>query len=458
MMPDQSARGRYEWRDGICFERIDAADAMEFLLDVGEEAVATAAFWRRLSDRLDIRHLVKRLLNGNGQPQEEPRRRVDVFPLDAVMPIFLLRPQHLQNWWEELNPELIARLRPFPPPRFWIDAEERIRESTLVLTPSQWRDFRAGLPVLVIAFGFAFREKLAKGGRKKDQLETALRIALALEVFTQEALIAALEQAQIVQNHKTPDPTKIDGIPFLAEHAWIDGASVKGRRVAEAPATPDERMAFFQSLWDEGRKLALSRAPEQRGENGIRNTIIESVLRDAQDVQPEKIGPVMEGLASRVKLLLRAWLHATECAQIKIDASKRREANLKPDARRTRPFDPNSIDPMTRRDHAVLAERKFSAGELAQVAFYSDIDANELCPSHALAWPEFVAARQLGQLARGGDPRLSVDESKVAREIVFDPDASAGSIYADVRAVIRAQALSLRPIEDWRRALGNARH
>ena len=86
----------------------------------------------------------------------------------------------------------------------------------------------------------------------------------------------------------------------------------------------------------------------------------------------------------------------------------------------------------------MLAERKFSAGELAQVAFYSDIDANELCPSHALAWPEFVAARQLGQLARGGDPRLSVDESKVAREIVFDPDASAGSIYADVRAVIRA--------------------
>ena len=203
-MPDQSARGRYEWRDGICFERIDAADAMEFLLDVGEEAVATAAFWRRLSDRLDIRHLVKRLLNGNGQPQEEPRRRVDVFPLDAVMPIFLLRPQHLQNWWEELNPELIARLRPFPPPKFWIDAESGFERDTLVLTPSQWRDFRAGLPVLVIAFGFAFREKLAKGGRKKDQLETALRIALALEVFTQEALIAALEQAQIVQNHKTP--------------------------------------------------------------------------------------------------------------------------------------------------------------------------------------------------------------------------------------------------------------
>jgi hypothetical protein len=465
-MPDQSdshKHGRYVWRDGIRFELIDVADAIEFLRDAGEEAAATNAFWRTVSDWLDVRHLAQRVLEGSGQSQvmnggEESARRADVFPLDAVMPIFLLHPQHVQNWWEELNPEVIARLRPFPPPKFLIDAEERIRESPFFLTPSQWRDFRAGSPVLVVACGFAFREKLSKGGRNKDRLETALRVALALEAFTQEAVIASLERAEIIHNRKTPDLTKLDGIPVLAELAWAEGAPIKGRCVApEAPATADERMEFFRSLWDEGRKVALSRAPNSTKENGLRKTIIDSVSRDARDLPPEKIGPVMEAVAGRVMLLLRAWLHATECARTRIEASKRRQQILEPDARRTRPFDPNSIDPMTKRDHAVLTERKFSAGELAQVAFYSDIDPSELCPCHALAWPEFVAARQLGQLARGGDPQLSVDERNVMREILFDPDASALSMYADVRALIREHALSLRPIEDWHRAFRDAR-
>ena len=71
-MPDQSdshKHGRYVWRDGIRFELIDVADAIDFLRDAGEEAAATNTFWRTVSDWLDVRRLAQRVLEGSGQSQ-----------------------------------------------------------------------------------------------------------------------------------------------------------------------------------------------------------------------------------------------------------------------------------------------------------------------------------------------------------------------------------------------------
>jgi hypothetical protein len=449
--------GRHVWRDGVQFEVVDAAALTRLLGESANNAAAGFAnYWRSLSDRLDVVRLVKRVREEN----EESERRTDAFPLDAVLPFVIVHPDHAETW--RLDPEVLARLRSFPRLRVVVDSEQRIQSSAYSLNHKQLLDFRAGVPVLMMAGGFEFRKALRQGGRNKDALETSLRAALAFEVFAREAEISALEYVKRHREEGAVEPRPMEEIARLAQLAWVEGAPLpqaakspralvdKGHATANEGVIANAQTEFFARLWDEGYKIALSRASEDDKAYGVWKAAFEQIFVGADDLLEEDVEPMIKAIAEHVRLLLRAWLHATKGARIKNEASKRRRRLMQPDGRRTRPFDANLIDPMTKQERAALAASEFSAKELAEIALLADIDPNELCPTQVLAWPEFAVARQIGRLARGGDIHLYGDDAKTAREILFDPVTSAASMYADARALIRDFALSLRRVEDWR--------
>jgi hypothetical protein len=391
---------------------------------------------------------------------ETSGRPTDVFTPDCVQPIFVIHPDHLDGWRGRVADEIWSRLSVFPKPMVLTDTEEAVQRGNYALSPHDLRDFRAGLPVLKIMALNKIRDPLGIGGRKKDELEVSLRAALEFEVYRRDIEIRAIDALQAKRHGRNIDPTKSTALEFLAVRAWIDGVATKGRGAgAGNPKTDDEKFAFFDSLREEGRKIATEREGDATRPREIRDAIISDIFScDTNDFKPADFNEARTRAAGHVELLMRANAHATAVAKTKHTFSKRLRAFLKKiDGRRKKSFDPFKKEVMTKYEHNLIVANAFTAAELAELAICANIDPNLLCPAHALAWPEFGIARKIGRLGRGEDVHFEANETGLLfRCILVAIERRPPSLYPEVHELLAEYALDAMPIEAWKAHFGEA--
>lgn len=387
-------------------------------------------------------------------------RPTDVFTLDGVQPLFIIHPDRLEGWRGRVGDEVWSRLSVFPKPMVLTDAEDAIQRGNYALSPHDLRDFRAGLPVLKIMALNKIRDPLGKGGRRKDELEVSLRAALEFEVYRRDIEIRAIDALEAKTQGRNVDPTKSTALDVLADRAWIDGVATKGRGAGGGnPKTNDEKLAFLESLREEGRKTAAERGANATRPQEIRDAIINDILSsDRTGLTPSDFDGARSRAAAHVKLLMRASAHATAVAETKHTFSKRQRALLgKIDGRRKKPFDPFKKEVMTKYEHNIIVANAFTAAELAELAICADIDPNLLCPTHALAWPEFEIARKIGHLGRGHAVKFEAREvALLHRSILIDDERRPQSMFSAVHAVLAEYALDAMPFAGWAAHFGEA--
>jgi hypothetical protein len=384
---------------------------------------------------------------------KQASRPTDVFTPDSVQPFFVIHPDHLDGWRVRVDDETWSRLGAFAKPMVLVDSEDAIQGKLYALSPQDLQDFRAGLPVLKFMALNKTRGPLGKGGRKKDELEVSLRAALEFEVYRRDFETRAIDALEAKRHGRNIDPTKSTALDFLAVCAWIDGVATKGRDAgAGNPKTGNEKLALFENLREQGRKIAAERVTDATRPQEIRDAIINDIFScDSPGLKPSDFDEARSRAAGHVKLLMRANAHATAVAETKHALSKRQRAVLeKVDGRRKKPFDPTKKEVMTKYEHSLIVANAFTAVELAEIAIRADIEPNLLCSAHALAWPEFGIARKIGRL--GGGQGVKFDAREIAllhRAILVDEERRPQSMFSAVHALLAEYALDAMPFAGW---------
>ncbi|WP_457849442.1 hypothetical protein, partial [Staphylococcus aureus] len=83
-----------------------------------------------------------------------------------------------------------------------------------------------------------------------------IRQALAYEVFRRDIVIGKLLAAQDRMDGKRIATERGSGLPYLSEHAWVDGVPCKGDAKHQALDSFARKLTVMSSLRAEGESVA----------------------------------------------------------------------------------------------------------------------------------------------------------------------------------------------------------
>lgn len=376
-------------------------------------------------------------------------RPTDAFPIDAFVPTFLVHPDHIDGWYERIDPEVVERLEIFAPHCVVTDSAERLQGGLYALTRDELPMFERGAPILRMPVPIAIREALGRGGRKKDAVEMQLREALAYEVFYHDIELTAIEASEAKVLGKVVDPRAISCLDCLVDRAWVEGVPNKTRERA-GESSDDRKLTFFASLREEGRRLVSKFAIGAADARQFRDAVIADfstvdtrgwTRADYEAARDRAVAPVL--------LLMRAYAHVTSVAETKFGYSKRQRHVLETvDGRRAQPIDRTTETIMNRREHGVIAGATLSTIELFNIAVLADVDPNLVCPTSPLFSPEFSLARKIRNIAFGGAIDLTPVETALLERILRH-ELPVDPMWASLHTATAALALEVRPRETW---------
>ncbi|MBX9842119.1 MAG: hypothetical protein K2Z80_09970 [Xanthobacteraceae bacterium] len=403
-----------------------------------------------LGDLDRLADLIRQLASECRAEIDQAERPTDAFPIHAILPFFLISPAHVSDWKTSVSAQVWERISQLTDRYAVLVTDDlEIQGSVYGLGHERLDEFRAGAPILRMMTLLSIRNALGKGGRRKDAIEPAIRAALEYEVFIRDAEIGAMLALKRDNQEFGPEMVrKGDGLPILAERAWVEGIPTKGAAADEGTPRFDRILALFENLRDEGEKRAVARVPTaMRPEDVFR--AVTGQFRDTMWRENTHRQIVIDRACACVLALAKACAHATQVTQEKHVLS--RGAREQQAAARKEGQDPFAPEPMVAAQHLLFSGGNFTALQLGYVAMMADIDPNLLSPVHALATPEFTLARLLGRAARGWEIELTARQANDLRSCLEESVAQA--MYGDVRELIRRAALELKPLATWLRTI-----
>ena len=395
-------------------------------------------------------------------------RPTDAFPLKAIVPLFVVKTEHLDKWKDRVAPELWAALSFLTDRCFICPADEtELQSKYYALDHKDLAAFQQGVPVLKIVS--AIKHDQILDGRTKHIIEIKIREALEFEVFLRDIEIGELLSAKsrLIKNSPVIR-SRGSGLEFLSKHAWIDGVPSKGKPMDKRLSKHDRQTALFESLRYEGEMLAVKSVPSASSPKKVENSIVSQVA-DWKAI-PRTLADCDAALAAAVlpvKILMKACAFVTASTKAKralakaVRKAEQRVAKRAAKANqleldlaagvikrpRWRPLNPIA-NPMTKGRHKYFSECPFSPFELTFIAFTADVDPNLLSTQHVLATPEFRLARMLRRLYWGQQVRPEFAELGLVHELVLGQPGEHFT-YTDTRAFLTKAALDLEPRERW---------
>ncbi len=376
-------------------------------------------------------------------------RPTDAFPLDAIVPVFMVHPDQVDGWFGRIDPVVAKRLEIFAPHSVVTESAERLQGALYALTRDELSMFERGAPILRLQVPILIREALGRGGRKKDVVETKLREALAYQIFYHEIELTAIEASEASAQGKIVDPHEISCLDHFVDHAWVNGVPAKTRASGDE-SEADRRLAFFASLREEGRRLTPKFAYGVVDIRRFRNAVIADFSNlDTKGWSHADYEAARDRAVAPVLLLMRAYAHVTSVAETKAGYSKRQRHVLETvDGRRAQPIDRTTETVMNRREHGVIAGAAFTPIELLNIAVLADVDPNLVSPTSAIYSIEFSLARKIRNFGFGEPVALNSMEAEVfgrilGHELPVDP------MWASLHTATAALAFEIRPRETW---------
>src|ERR1035437_3302493 len=143
-------------------------------------------------------------------------RPTDAFPLKAIVPLFVVKTEHLEKWKDRVAPELWASLSFLTDRCFICPADEAgLQSQYYALDHKDLAAFQQGLPVLKIVSGIKHQ---ILNGRTKHIIEIKIREALEFEVFLRDIEIGELLSAKSRLLKNSPViRTRGSGLEFLCK-------------------------------------------------------------------------------------------------------------------------------------------------------------------------------------------------------------------------------------------------
>jgi len=397
----------------------------------------------------------------------QSNRPTDAFPLEALIMLFVVNEAHIQDWEDRVDDQVWDRVTRLTDHCFLCPYREQdLQSQYFALNHQELVDFRRGIPILKIVSATDTRTILSRGGRTKQDVEVKIRKALAYEVFRRDIVIGELLAARDQLDGKRVITERGSGLPYLSEHAWVEGVPCKGEARKEAQDPFARKLTVMSSLRAEGESVATEFVPGAGEPRVVVELIIKQVAASTANMHKrEEYDAALAAEASSIKTLMKACANITELSKDKVEVSKatrkaderiakreekekKRAEELACDERkrdRWRALDPIP-DPMTKEMHQGFTSHDFSPDELVFIAATAGIDPNLLCIAHVLATPEFRLAQMLRKMSLGEQYRAGPLELGVLREL-FGLTVS-GRCYQETRSILTSRALELFP-QDW---------
>jgi hypothetical protein len=395
-------------------------------------------------------------------------RPTDAFPLEALIILFVVNKDHIPGWEERVEERVWDRAGQLTGRCFLCAySEQDLQSNYFALNHQELVGFRRGAPILKIVSAIDTRTILSRGGRTKQDVEVKIRKALVYEVFRRDVVVGRLQAAQDRLDGKLVATERGSGLPYLSEHAWVEGVPCKGDARKEAQDPFARKLTVMSSLRAEGESVATEFVPGAGEPRVVVDLIVKQVAASTANMQKrEQYDAALAAEAWSIKTLMKACARITELSKDKVELSKathraderiaKREEKERKRAEefasgerkreRRRPLDPIP-DPMSRALHQEFTRPDFSPEELNFIAATAGIDPNLLCISHVLATPEFRLAQMLRKMSLGEEYPAGLLELSVLRELFGL--AAADGCYPEVRALLRSLALECLPQDRW---------
>ena len=395
-------------------------------------------------------------------------RPTDAFPLEALIVLVVVNEAHIQDWEDRVDGEVWDRVGQLAGYCFLCPySEQDLQSQYFALNHQELIDFRRGLPILKIVSAIDTRTILSRGGRTKQDVEVKIRQALAYEVFRRDIVIGKLLAAQDRMDGKRIATERGSGLPYLSEHAWVDGVPCKGDAKHQALDSFARKLTVMSSLRAEGESVATKFLPGAVEPKQVVDLIVKQVTASTANMQKRKqYDDALAAEAWPIKILMKACARITELSKDKVELTKathraderiakREETERKRTEEfaggerkreRWRPLDPVP-DPMPRALHQEFTSPDFSPEELTFIAATAGIDPNLLCISHVPATPEFRLAQMLRKMSLGEEYLAGPLELGVLREL-FGLSAPDGC-YQEARSLLTSLALERFPQGWW---------
>lgn len=382
----------------------------------------------------------------------------DAVPIDLVLPIFFVHPDHRDDWQPHVPAEVWQRIhRLMGVYDVIIDGEAAIQRTPFALSHAELSEFRER-PLLRMASLVNIWLDHRRGGRTKRDIEIALREALEFEVFRRDPEIGTLFSCMQARFDGVEIAvTKGAGLNELVRLAWVPDVPTKGDAADQGLSEADRRLALFNTLRSEGEKLAVARLPGLACPADAEAAVITQIRALAQHPWSRAdFEAAITRAAGWVKILMKSCAHATTVAEKKHQLSKQAKKQLQ---RRRAPKgnDPFAGEPATKQQIALFGHGDFSALELAFIAVAADVDPNLVSTNHALATPEFRIARKLGRMGRNHHTPLDIEEINDLQHLILGEAGHADTaMFQDVHRYLAECALELLPLDEWKRRLKDA--
>lgn len=397
----------------------------------------------------------------------QSERPTGAFPLEALIVLFVVNEAHIQGWEDRADERVWDRIGQLTDHCFLCPySEQNLQSQYFALNHQELLDFRRGVPILKIVSAIDTRTILSRGGRTKQDVEVKIRKALAYEVFRRDVVVGQLQAAQDGLDGKLVARERGSGLPYLSEHAWVEGVPCKGEARKEVQDPFARKLTVMSSLRAEGESVATEFVPGAGEPKVVVDLIVKQVVASTANMHKrEQYDAALAAEAWSIKTLMKACAGITELSEEKVELSKatrkaderiaKREEKEKKRAEklasgerkrdRWRALDPIP-DPLTKEMHQEFRSHDFSTEELTFIASTAGIDPNLLCIPHVLATPEFRLALMLRKMSLGEQYKVGPLELGVLREL-FGLTVS-DRCYQETRSFLTSRALELFP-QDW---------
>jgi hypothetical protein len=413
-----------------------------------------------LSDAASLSDAVEKLAKACNDEIAKSKRPTDAFPIEAIIPLFLVATEHAQDWVPRVLDSIWKALGQLTQFCYVYAANEAdVRNEYYALDHDELLQFRKGTPILKFVSAIKPTTCFNVGSRTKHQIEINIREALEFEVFRRDIEIGALQAAKARRlKNKLVVSIRGSGLEYLREHAWVDGVPSKG---LESKGL-DREIALFGNLRTKGETLAIKFIPGAKSPSQVETAILRQLDRwDAVERNAAEYDEAIASSASSVRILMKACACITRLTQEKHVlskatkkaneiAAKRAESEraTKKAKKRWRPRYSPIPNPMTKARHKFFSTDAFTPFELVFIAYAADVDPNLLSTTHVLATTGFRLARSLRRAFHGQRLHLELGELKLLHELINTPQ-DAYIIYPQVRQFLKRMALELRPREQW---------
>ncbi|MGL3107266.1 hypothetical protein [Bradyrhizobium sp. BR 1432] len=387
-------------------------------------------------------------------------RPTDAFPLEAVIVLFVVNEAQLPGWEDRVDDRVWNRVARLTDHCFLCPyAEQDLQNQYFALNHQELVNFRRGVPIVKIVSAIDTRTILSSGGRMKQDVEVKIRKALAYEVFRRDVVVGQLQAAQDRLDGKLVVTERGSGLPYLSEHAWVEGVQCKGDARKEQIGSFARKLAVMSSLRAEGESVATEFVAGAAEPKVVVDLIVKQAAASTANMQKrEQYDAALAAEAWSIKILMKACARISELSKDKVELStathradqrivKREEKERKRaeefasgerKRERWRALDPIP-DPMTKTMHQEFTRHDFSPEELVFVAATAGVDPNLLCIAHVLATPEFRLAQMLRKMNLREEYLAGPLELGVLRELFgfSDPDGC----YQEARSLLISLAL-----------------